>query len=116
MLLCIMNEIGIERKAGKGGAIANYHELFAGTGEGYVGAAQLGKKTNSAIGIAAGKRNINGITFLALEGVNGIYSKSMQEGLERRVYGNGFLESFHLVAVRCNNTNGGKVGSCIKLL
>src|SRR5215217_2314379 len=114
MLLCIMNEIGIERKAGKGGAIANYHELFAGTGEGYVGASQLGKKTNSAIGIAAGKRNINGITLLALEGVNGIYSNGMQEGLQRRVCGNGFFEGFHLVAVGCDNTNGGKVCGCIK--
>src|SRR6476661_5401396 len=71
-LLRIADKIFVKRKLRDRPAIAGHHQFFPCPGHGYIHPPYFGKKTNYLVGIAAGHADINNVTLLALETVNGI--------------------------------------------
>ena len=75
---CVGDEAGIEGVSGKGGAIADDDEFFAGAGHGDVHAADVGEEADVAIGVATYHANANDIALLALEAIDCVDGYALQ--------------------------------------
>ena len=61
-------------------SVAEDDEFHAGTGNGYIHAAQIAQETYLAFIIAAHHRDEDDVTFLSLKTVNGVYADGFAYG------------------------------------
>ena len=72
----VLNEFLIELVAFHCFRFAQYHQLHAGTGDGYVHSSQVIQETYLSVFIGTDQADENDITFLSLEAVYGVLTVS----------------------------------------